>query len=1121
MGVQERILRALVAPVLGILVGFSLVTGIWFYTDAELRDRQQAETALEESLRFLEVELFSLYSEVRDYARWDDAYEFVKGTNPQFTQNNFTPDSLGNTQISLVVIQDPQERLLFSATFSPQSGVQNNAALAQQLLAQVRNAWNTRDGQAVFATEVGWLLVAQTPITRSDGSGEAAGAMFMARPLKQGWFDRLAEVGRTVPVIVSLDQDLPQSRLNQVFMQLQTLERPISQVLSWNEVAAYALLRNASGQPQALVELRLDRVFSQVSLGFTTLVVLLLFAVVVTAGTALWYLLRSNVLSPLQNLEALLVGLSRNPNPLQRLPVMHTDEIGRISQSVNLLLQRLELDQDLRQQAQAQLLQSENRFREVSEGALDAILIVDDSGTILLANPAFVALVGLESGQATGKPLSDWVGPNSRGAYDRALVSLHQGQAVYGLELTLVSNTSQRQVLGNLSPRPDGGYYASLRDVTQQNLAQQTVQQLIQGATSAVGDAFFPTLVHNLQSALDCQGVAIYHLEQNTPVLLAKSGLVSSLGPWALWGTQLGQGPGVVLLGEHMGVGLLDRQQALVGALLAAHVPSESRGETGQGVLQVFGARAAAELEHQSIQQQLSALNQDLEQRVQQRSAQVHLQASAMEATLEGIALLRDGRLVYVNPAFAHMFGYAPQELQGQDWSMLSPPEDLAVLQKSIGESLRLQGYWSGEVIAVRKDGSRLEIEIRLAQEATGALIWTCVDISERKQVEQALRQSRDSMALANRELAKANRLKDEFLAGMSHELRTPLNAVLGLTELMQNQVIGPLNEKQLYYLANIEKSSRHLLSLINDILDLAKIEAEKLSLYPQTLPARQTVQEALELVQAQAQQKNLQVFNDTPDFWVTADPIRLKQILVNLLSNAVKFTPTGGSIGLKVEAKDDGVAFTVWDTGVGISAQDQKDLFSPFVQGSSGLSREYSGSGLGLSLVRRLTELHHGRVEVQSQPGQGSRFTVWLPQQPHLEASAPAPVGQGPTLLLVDDDEQNLLPTRDYLQSVGYQVAVARSGYAALQMLDDLPVALVVMDIQMPGMDGLETTRRIRALPQYSQLPIIAVTALAMPGDQERCLQAGANAYMAKPIRLAELGAAVNSFVQPNQTTP
>ncbi len=416
--------------------------------------------------------------------------------------------------------------------------------------------------------------------------------------------------------------------------------------------------------------------------------------------------------------------------------------------------------------------------------------------------------------------------------------------------------------------------------------------------------------------------------------------------------------------------------------------------------------------------------------------------------------------------------------------------------------------------------------------------------IAESKQAEQALEEEQAlltqrvaertaELSAANAELARAARVKDEFLASMSHELRTPLNAILGLVEVLQAQSRGPLNEDQLKFLRIIEESGRHLLALINDILDVAKIEAGKLALQPDSVSIEAVCQASLQFVKQAALKKRVSVSFEmnNPQMTIRADARRLKQILANLLSNAVKFTPEGGQVGLEIrgEPEQEVIRFVVWDTGLGIAPEHLPRLFQPFVQIDSSLSRQHEGTGLGLVLVSRLVELHGGSISVESDgvPGRGSRFTVSLPWQatgdrpqtaadrPRTADDRPQPIEAKPSvvcgqpsavILLAEDNEANIQLLTDYLGGEGYRVIVARNGAEALDRAREEQPDLILMDVQMPGMDGLEAIGRLRTEAQLATVPIIALTALAMPGDRERCLTAGANDYVSKPVGLKEL---------------
>jgi PAS domain S-box-containing protein len=419
-----------------------------------------------------------------------------------------------------------------------------------------------------------------------------------------------------------------------------------------------------------------------------------------------------------------------------------------------------------------------------------------------------------------------------------------------------------------------------------------------------------------------------------------------------------------------------------------------------------------------------------------------------------------------------------------------------------------------------------IEIAMRFADYA-----W---DITERKRMESILADERNQLARrveertadlsrANSNLARALRVKDEFLANMSHELRTPLNAILGLSESLGEQVAGPLNEKQQKYLNTINESGHHLLSLINDILDLAKIEAGQITLDINKVDVNSVCQASLRMIKQLAQKKDQQVEFEIDDdlglMW--ADERRLKQMMVNLLSNAVKFTPQSGALGLEVHGDRAGnrVIITVWDEGIGISEQDVERLFRPFVQLDSGLARETTGTGLGLALVAQMARLHGGSVSVQSQVGEGSRFSISLPWEPALAADASLRLRntgkfraidpnaiEKPTILIIEDTREVIMMLTDYLEMSGFRIVTAQDGTDGLLQAKLSHPNLILMDIMMPGMDGFETTRRLRMDPDFRDTPIIALTALAMPNDRKRCLDAGMDEYISKPVNLRAL---------------
>ena len=400
--------------------------------------------------------------------------------------------------------------------------------------------------------------------------------------------------------------------------------------------------------------------------------------------------------------------------------------------------------------------------------------------------------------------------------------------------------------------------------------------------------------------------------------------------------------------------------------------------------------------------------------------------------------------------------------------------------------------------------------------------------------LEDLVRERTLELDVARQAAESASQAKTEFLASMSHELRTPLNVIVGMSELMAEQTLGPLNPRQTEGLQNVNESGRHLLELINDILDLSKIEAGQLQLDLQPMEIAAVCAASVRFVREAARRKDIRVETSVaPDLApVLADERRVKQILVNLLANAVKFTPAGGRVGLdaRIDAAAGQVRFEVWDTGIGIASANFERIFQPFQQIDSSLSRQYSGTGLGLALVRRMAGLHGGSVEVQSETGQGSRFVILLPWQSEAGPPAPAPATLDSAfpfsadplhILIAEDNEANRQVYAAYFLPRPCRVTYATNGREAIDLALTSRPDLILMDVHMPVLDGLEATRQLRADPRTEGLPIVAVTALAMPEDRLRCLEAGANAYLTKPINLRELSRTIARFAPAHRLVP
>ncbi|HEX2066617.1 MAG TPA: ATP-binding protein [Candidatus Thermoplasmatota archaeon] len=469
------------------------------------------------------------------------------------------------------------------------------------------------------------------------------------------------------------------------------------------------------------------------------------------------------------------------------------------------------------------------------------------------------------------------------------------------------------------------------------------------------------------------------------------------------------------------------------------------------------------------------------------------------------------GRIQEANRALQLLFERNGEELRGLAVASLVAPAHHAalagLLEAGTGRTAQVEG--------LRRDGRPFPAEVSVAAWKGGTLRTLVLrDASRRQMVEQALRAARQAAE-------EAARAKADFLANMSHEIRTPMNAVIGMTQLLGQT---PLTPEQADCVRTLRSSGEHLMTVINDILDYSKIEADKVELEQVPLDLRRCVEECLAIVGPRAKEKGLEAratfAPGVPDGIVGA-PARLRQVLLNLLSNAVKFTDRG-TVAVHADAKPLGggrheLHLAVADTGMGIPPERFDRLFRSFSQVDSSTTRTHGGTGLGLAISKRLVDLMGGRIWAESTPGKGSTFHFTLsaaeakppaPAAPAVPSPRPAP--RGLAVLLAEDNPVNQKVALRMLERLGLAADVAGNGEEAVEAVQRRAYDVVLMDVQMPRLDGFGATRRIRALPLPRQPYIVAMTADAMPGDRERCLEAGMDDYLSKPVRMEALGEAL-----------
>ncbi|OLP20142.1 hypothetical protein BST81_01525 [Leptolyngbya sp. 'hensonii'] len=731
-------------------------------------------------------------------------------------------------------------------------------------------------------------------------------------------------------------------------------------------------------------------------------------------------------------------------------------------------------DITIRREAESALQESEARYRRIVETAGEGIWILDAADQTIFVNEKMAQMLGVLPEDLLGHNLSNFMDQESQQLAEAHLDQRHQGlKEQYDFKFRRRDGSDLWTIIEATPILDESGHYAGtlkmVMDISDRKQMEDTLQQQLEKEQLLIStvqrirdslnlDAILRTTVEEVQQLIQADRVLVYQLfEDGTGKAVAESGVA----PW---------------------------QQVLNISFPAEAFPPSCYQRYVQGETYIINDR-----DQDPVLDCMTQFMQDFD-----------IQAKLVVPIVQQENEQLWGLLI------AH---HCSQARQWQEW-------EVNLLQQLASQ------------LAVGIKQSELYYQLQ-------------AELGERKQVEANLQAANDQLQIMNRELARATRLKDEFLANMSHELRTPLNAILGLSEGLLDELFGPLNEKQKKFMATVERSGRHLLDLINDILDLAKIEAGKLELDKEIFSVRGLCDACMPFVKQQALKKDIQLNLEIPATLtpIEADERRMKQVLINLLTNAVKFTPQGGRVTLRVRqtvpppssvlSTLSVLIFEVEDSGIGIAPEDMDKLFQSFSQIDSGLSRSQEGTGLGLALVKRIIELHGGKIEVASEVEKGSRFTVSLPYLPPEGNWQPAPESQlettqgaetlvffdqqaqGPLVLLAEDNEANVATIVPYLEAIGCRILLAANGVEAIEKTKAHRPELILMDIHMPQLDGLEAIRRIRADSEIAHTPIIALTALAMAGDREKCIAAGANEYITKPIQLKQLVMAMAVFLQ------